>query len=197
MFISIRSLVPLFIAGTFMGGMQNGPLADAAKLAPVVETPCHSGGHHHLPKFGFSSRTVYGVGEQVVRVRCRGLAANMGLKRGDIILALNGMPLTFRGAWNHALQDAVDEDGWVQLEIQDVDTGGIAYRQTRVAGYGPVTSKQGMVGRGPPVVVSTVGPTTGKSQKEEPSPHHSQRNAESQKGSNSWKRITVLGEKKQ
>ena len=197
MFISICSLVPLLVAGTFMGGIRNSPLADAAKLAPVVETPCHSGGHHQLPKFGFSSRTVWGVGEQVVRIRCRGLAANMGLKRGDIILALNGMRLTFRGAWNHALRDAVDEDGWVQLEIQDADTGGIAYRQTRVAGYGPVASKQGMVGRGPPVVVSAVGPTTGTSQKEEPSPDHSQRNAKFHKGSNSWKQITVLGEKKQ
>lgn len=197
MFISIRSLMPLLVAGTFMGGMRNSPLADAAKLASAVETPCHSGGQHHLPKFGFSSRTVYGVGEQVVRVRCRGLAATMGLERGDIILALNGMPLTFRGAWNYALRDAVDENGWVQLEIQDVDTGGIAYRQTWVAGYGPVTSRQGMARRQPPVVLSAVGPTTGKSQKEEPSPHHSQRNAKSHKGSNSSKRITVLGEKKQ
>lgn len=197
MFLSIRSLVPLLVAGTFMGGMRNSPLADAAKLAPVVETPCHAGGHHHLPKFGFSTRTVWGVGEQVVRVRCQGLAANMGLKRGDIILALDGMPLTFRGAWNHALRDAVGRGGWVQLEIQDIDTGGITYRQTWLGGYGPVTSKQGMVGRGPPMVVSAVGPTTGKSQKEEPSPHHSQRNDESHKGSNSWKRITRLGEEKQ
>ena len=48
MFISIRSLMPLLVAGTFMGGMRNSPLADAAKLAPAVETPGHSGGQHYL-----------------------------------------------------------------------------------------------------------------------------------------------------
>ena len=73
MLISIRSRVPVLVAGTFVGCLLNRPLANAAKLAPALEKLCHSGGHHHLPKFGLSSRTVYGVGEQVVRVRCQGL----------------------------------------------------------------------------------------------------------------------------
>ena len=194
MLISIRSLVPVLVAGTFIVGMQNNSLADATKLAPALASPWLSGCHDDLPIFGFSSRTICGVGEQVMRVRCRGLAANMGLERGDIILALNGMPLTFKGAWNHALRDAVCDGGWVQLEIEDVHTGRVAYRQTWVAGYRSVTRRQGMAGRQPPMVVSAVGPSTRNPQKAGSSPRGSRRNAKSEKDSNSWRRVTTLGD---
>jgi len=96
---------------------------------------------HVLPKFGFSSFNINGFGEQVTHVRWGGRAARMGLEPGDIILSMNGFPLTYHGAWNDALRSAMANGGWVQLTIRDVRTGLLAYRQTHVGsgGIGPVT----------------------------------------------------------
>lgn len=95
---------------------------------------------HNLPKFGFSSHNIYGVGERVTSVKWGGIAHRLGLEPGDLILALNNQPLYYHGAWNHALGNAMFEGGWVELTIRDVRTGSIAYRQAFV-GYGPVTPK--------------------------------------------------------
>jgi hypothetical protein len=100
--------------------------------------------HDHcfdLPKFGFSSFNIDGFGEQVTNVRWGGRAARMGLEPGDIVVSLNGYPLTYHGSWNDALRQAVHNGGWVQLVIRDVRTGGYAHRQTFIGngGIGPVT----------------------------------------------------------
>jgi hypothetical protein len=94
-----------------------------------------------LPKFGFSSFNIAGFGEQVTHVRWNGRAARMGLESGDIILSMNGFPLTYHGAWNDALREAMVNGGLVQLTIRDVRTGHLAYRQTFIGsgGIGPVT----------------------------------------------------------
>jgi len=90
-----------------------------------------------LPKFGFSGANIHGVGERVVYVRYGGRAARLGLEPGDIILSLNGFPLTYRGSWNDALSHAVYEDGGVvRLRIHDVRTGRVIRRETFVGGYG-------------------------------------------------------------
>lgn len=97
-----------------------------------------------LPKFGFQSFNISGIGERVTYVRCHGIAAQLGLEAGDTILSLNGFPLTYHGAWNQALQNAMYQGGAVQLAIRDVNTGYIVYRTTYLGGtpgVGPITPK--------------------------------------------------------
>ncbi len=108
-----------------------------------------------LPKFGFQSYNLSGIGERVTYVQCHGLAADLGLEPGDIVLSLNGMPLTYHGAWNQALQSAMYQGGMVQLAIRDVNTGAIVYRNTFVGGtpgVGPITPKVAHYGTPGPIV---------------------------------------------
>lgn len=99
------------------------------------------GSDYGLPRFGFSSFSIGGVGERVTYVRWGGLASQLGLEPGDIILSMNGYRLTYHGSWNDALYEAVANGGWVQLRIRDVHTGHVAFRQTFVGGggVGPIT----------------------------------------------------------
>ena len=95
---------------------------------------------HDLPRFGFSSFTINGFGERVTNVRWGSIAQQLGLECGDIILSLNGFPLSYHGSWNDALREAMLSGGYVQLTVRDVRTGFIATRETFVGGgYGPVT----------------------------------------------------------
>ena len=96
----------------------------------------------YLPKFGFSSFNINGVGERVTYVRWGGLASRFGLEPGDIVLSMNGYPLTYHGSWNDALYQAMYQDGRVRLKIRDVRTGHIVQRQMFVGsggGVGPIT----------------------------------------------------------
>ncbi|MEX0611700.1 MAG: hypothetical protein WD738_08685 [Pirellulales bacterium] len=109
-----------------------------------------------LPQFGFSSFNIHGVGERVTFVRWGGLASQLGLEPGDMILSMNGYPLSYHGAWNDALSQAVYNGGWVQLRIRDVRTGVLAYRESYVGGsgpiVGPITPRIHVGGYHPPVV---------------------------------------------
>ena len=108
-----------------------------------------------LPEFGFASFNIAGVGERVTYVRWGGLASQLGLEPGDMILRMNGFPLSYHGAWNDALSQAVVNGGWVQLTIRDVRTGFLAHRQTFVGDghvVGPITPKIHVGGYHPPVV---------------------------------------------
>lgn len=126
--------------------------------------------HPYLPKFGFSSFTINGVGERVTHVRWGGLASRFGLEPGDIILSLNGHQLTYHGSWNDALYHAMSNGGWVRLRIRDVRTGFVAQRQLFVGGgNGPIVDHYSGGGNvnhfgspdGPPTLKSTV-PQNGK-----------------------------------
>jgi hypothetical protein len=119
----------------------------------------------YLPKFGFASFSINGVGERVTFVRWGGLASQFGLEPGDIILSMNGYPLTYHGSWNDALYNAMSNSGWVQLKIRDVRTGFIAQRQLFVGGGGgPIVHHYNSGGNinhfgtpdGPPTLKSTV-----------------------------------------
>ena len=77
----------------------------AAEVA--VESAILAHGGYDLPKFGFSSFNINGFGERVTNVRWGGIAQRMGLESGDMILSLNGYPLTYHGSWNDALREAV------------------------------------------------------------------------------------------
>jgi predicted metalloprotease with PDZ domain len=95
-----------------------------------------------LPKFGFASFNIHGVGERITHVRWGGLASQFGLERGDTILSLNGFPLTYHGAWTDALREAMYTGGVVRLRIRDWRTGFVVSRQMFVGGgYGPITPK--------------------------------------------------------
>ena len=112
----------------------------APPKALLVNPNPGGGGCYELPKFGFSGFNINGFGERVTNVRWGGTAQQMGLESGDVILSLNGYPLTYQGSWNDALREAVyNNGGYVQLKIRDVRTGFIAYRETYVGGnYGPI-----------------------------------------------------------
>lgn len=118
------------------------------------------GGCYELPKFGFSSFSIDGFGERITNVRWGGIAQQMGLESGDVILSLNGHPLTYHGAWNDALREAVYNGGFVKLKIRDVRTGFTAFRQTYVGNYG-----------GPVEHYNYNGPVTYKSTKVPTHPH--------------------------
>jgi PDZ domain len=90
-----------------------------------------------LPKFGFRSYTLAGVGEVVTNVQRGSLAWKMGLQTGDIIRSLNHFDLTYHGAWNDALRSAMFNDGGqVHLHIIDRNTGRVATRNISFGGYG-------------------------------------------------------------
>ena len=94
-----------------------------------------------LPKFGFSSSTIYGYGERIVHVRYGSRAESLGLEPGDVILSLNGYKLTYPGSWNDALTQALYNNNYVRLKIRDVRTGNIFFRETYVnygGGNGPI-----------------------------------------------------------
>jgi hypothetical protein len=122
----------------------------------------------YLPKFGFNSFNIGGYGERVTFVQWGGLASQLGLESGDTILSMNGFGLTYHGAWNDALYQALLNGGFVQLTIRDVRTGWIVERQTWVGGYGPVTPKYQVTNYGPTtshIVIGggyPVGPVTTK-----------------------------------
>jgi len=96
----------------------------------------------YLPKFGFASFNIRGVGERVTFVRWGGLASRLGLEPGDTILSMNGYRLNYHGAWDDALYRAMSNGGFVRLRIRDVRTGFVAHRQIHLGGgVGPITPK--------------------------------------------------------
>jgi hypothetical protein len=121
------------------------PLVQIGIGMPAVQPPSQV----FLPKFGFQSYNLSGIGDRITFVDCHGLAAEMGLEPGDIVLRLNGMPLNYHGAWNDALTHAIYDGGVVTLAIRDVNTGAVVHRTTYLNGgapvYGPVTPKSGPV----------------------------------------------------
>jgi predicted metalloprotease with PDZ domain len=128
--------------------------ASAAQPNALLLPP---GPDYCLPKFGFSSFNVSGVGERVTNVRWGGIAARMGVEPGDMILSMNGFPLTYHGAWSDALYRAMARGSWVQLKIRDVRAGHIAFRQIYLGDrVGSVTPKYHVgIGNGPNVSHAT------------------------------------------
>ncbi|MCO6044023.1 PDZ domain-containing protein [Aeoliella sp. ICT_H6.2] len=111
-------------------------------VAPAIQPPV--GQPVFLPKFGFQSYNINGYGERVTHINCHGIARELGLEPGDTILTLNGMPLTYHGAWNQALTQAMYQGGSVTLAIRDVHSGAVVYRSKFFGGgggIGPITPK--------------------------------------------------------
>jgi S1-C subfamily serine protease len=59
-------------------------------------------------------------------------AARIGLQPGDVILALNGCPLSHEHAWQEAMARAVGSDGKLTVRIRQGRTGRIAHRTCRL-----------------------------------------------------------------
>jgi hypothetical protein len=120
-------------------------LSLSAFVAPASAAPPQNkllfapGEPYGLPKFGFSSSTIYGYGERIVSVRFGSRAAQLGLEPGDVLLSLNGYKLTYSGSWNDALSRALYDGNYVRLKVRDTRTGNIYFRETYVDyGNGPV-----------------------------------------------------------
>jgi hypothetical protein len=129
------SIAALLILGLSLAAF----VAPAVAAGPANTLLIAPGEPHGLPKFGFSSSTIYGYGQRVESVRPGGRAARLGLEPGDVILSLNGYRLTYSGSWNDALSRALYDGGFVQLRVRDVRTGLVVARQTRIGfGGGPV-----------------------------------------------------------
>lgn len=114
-------------------------LATAAQSAPpqaLLISPPPSHHPHGLPKFGFRSYTLNGVGEVVTYVRPGSLAWKMGVQQGDIFYSLNHDRLTYHGAWNDALANALASGNQVHLHIIDRNSGRMAQRDVIFGGFG-------------------------------------------------------------
>ena len=66
-----------------------------------------------------------GSGEYVLEVDRGSEAARVGLKRGDLVLAINGRRLADQDDWNRVIAPAAAGDGAVSLLIHDAETGEI------------------------------------------------------------------------
>ena len=107
-------------------------VAPAIASAPTSRLLIAPGEPYGLPKFGFSSSTIPGIGQRVEFVRPGGRAARLGLEPGDVILSLNGYRLTYSGSWNEALSQALYDGGFVQLRVRDVRTDLVRVRSTYI-----------------------------------------------------------------
>jgi hypothetical protein len=141
---SIRKIAFALVAGLVAAAFTASPAAAEPKALLLSPGADPDFAPFPVPRFGFSSFNIDGVGERVTHVRWGGLASQFGLERGDIILSMNGFPLTYHGSWNDALYNAMYNGGLVRLRIRDVRTGFIAQRQMFVGGgggVGPITPK--------------------------------------------------------
>jgi hypothetical protein len=130
-----RTIVPALLAILSVTSLHSMSVVASPPQKLLLNPGEPNGPDFPMPKFGFSSFNINGVGERVTHVKWNGRAAQLGLEPGDIILSMNGYPLSYPGSWRDALYEAVLNGGWVRLTIRDVRTGFIASRQTFV-GFG-------------------------------------------------------------
>ena len=88
------------------------------------------------PRVGYWYQAIPGYGFRVIGVEPGSPAAFMGLEIGDIVLALNGFPLTYYGADLPARAQAVQTGGWITMRILDVRSGMIVVRSANLFGPG-------------------------------------------------------------
>lgn len=74
-------------------------------------------------RLGVHYNMLFGYGYQVNWVEGWSRAASMGLESGDILLAANGLRLTYPGALRDAINSAAQSNGWLTLTVRDVRTG--------------------------------------------------------------------------
>ncbi|MEN1679553.1 MAG: hypothetical protein AAGJ46_08160 [Planctomycetota bacterium] len=101
-------------------------------------------GHAHyaaIPDLGM--RTAFTPqGEQVIRVRPGGIACQMGLERGDIIVRVNRFAIDCPNAFGEALAFALERGGFLRLTYLQGCTGRLATAQAHL----PVVGRTGFRG---------------------------------------------------
>jgi S1-C subfamily serine protease len=109
----------LFAAGAAAaraGSIKRPPAAPGA--APVDRDP--------LPDFGLGIDGEFnGRGIRITRAPSGGHAAQVGIERGDVLLAINGSPVRTPEDWVRMM---TDNNGRFNIRLRDVRTGGITYR---------------------------------------------------------------------
>ena len=99
---------------------------------------CHTATCFVMPRLGFHKHFILHVGEQVANVTYGSIAYNMGLCRGDLILAINGRPLNHACDWNNYLRNAMlYEGGCIDLTVRK-PCGTIVVLHWQFVGYGGV-----------------------------------------------------------
>ena len=101
------------------------------RLAPMITPP--GGGY---PKLGFHYQVIPGYGYRILSVSWGTPAARIGLEPGDVVLTINGYPMTYYGAHVEAVQEALYSGGWLSFTVRDVRTGHIVHRGTSLFGGG-------------------------------------------------------------
>ena len=67
-------------------------------------------------------------GQRIIDIEPGSTARGMRLSSGDVVVAVNGIPLSHTDSWNQALQRAARLGGWLTLKVRQAGTGEIAYR---------------------------------------------------------------------
>jgi len=87
------------------------------------------GGVSSVRFLGLTCTAIPGYGYRVNSVWDRTTGQRIGFESGDVILSINGQPLSYAGAHQSALQPAYWNGGWFSFAVQDVRTGRVLYRQ--------------------------------------------------------------------
>ena len=90
------------------------------------------------PPIGFQYRAIPGFGYRIVGVFPGSPAERMGLEIGDLVLAINGHPLSYHGAHVAALMQSATRGGVVTLRVQDIRTGAVTVRSGNLLSAAPV-----------------------------------------------------------
>ena len=87
------------------------------------------GGMSSVRLLGLSCTAIPGYGYRVNSAWYGSVGQRIGFESGDVILSINGQPLSYAGAHQSALQSAQWNGGWFSFAVQDVRTGRVLYRQ--------------------------------------------------------------------
>ena len=90
------------------------------------------GGSSSVRFLGLTCTVIPGYGYRVNSAWDRTVGQRIGFESGDVILSINGQPLSYAGAHQSALQPAYWSGGWFSFAVQDVRTGGVLYRQGNI-----------------------------------------------------------------
>lgn len=116
------------------------------------------------PRIGFHYILIPGYGYRIASVMPCSAAERMCLTYGDVILALNGCPMTYYGADIPVRAQAAATDGWVTAYIHEVHTGLLVTRSAnlfppRVLPQTPTTGSMPPFNGGPLLSPDTFGPS--------------------------------------
>ena len=67
-------------------------------------------------------------GQRIIDIKPGSTARAMRLSSGDVVVAVNGIPLAHTDSWDKALKRAALLGGWLTLKVRQAGTGEIAYR---------------------------------------------------------------------